>query len=54
MAKVVCAHCRNFFFTYSYVHTLFGPFLPLPPPSTPTALTSKQNLFCPFLQIVEE
>jgi hypothetical protein len=41
-------------FIYSYVHTLFGPFLPhpipcrLPVPLTP--LASRQNLFCPLLQ----
>jgi hypothetical protein len=33
---------------YSYVHTLFGPFLPTALP--PTSLTSSQNLFCPLLQ----
>jgi hypothetical protein len=38
-------------FIYSYVHTLghFSP-RPPPPPSPPHALTSKQNLFYPFLQ----
>jgi hypothetical protein len=40
-------------FIYSYVHTLFGPFLSptpclLPLPYTP--LTCRQNLFCPLLQ----
>jgi hypothetical protein len=38
---------------YSYVHTLFGPFLPPSPSpilSPPTLLTSRQNLLCPFLQ----
>jgi hypothetical protein len=32
-------------FIYSYVHTLFGPFIPFP-----HHLTSRQNLFCPLLQ----
>jgi hypothetical protein len=46
----------NFYllFIYSYVHTLFGSFLPpapcpLPPLFTPPPLTSRHNLFCPYL-----
>jgi hypothetical protein len=42
-----------YFFIYSYVHTLFGPFLPPSPcplPLRSTLLTSRQNLFCPLLQ----
>jgi hypothetical protein len=36
---------------YSYVHALFGPFLPTAPSlSPPPPLASRQNLFCPFLQ----
>jgi hypothetical protein len=39
----------SFLFVYSYVHTLFGPFLlPTPPPPStppPLPLTSRQNLF---------
>jgi hypothetical protein len=38
---------------YSYMHTLFGPFLPLfshPLPFSPTPVISRQNLFCPLLQ----
>jgi hypothetical protein len=36
----------NFFFFYSYVHTMFGSsLLPLPP----TSLTTRQKLFCPCL-----
>jgi hypothetical protein len=40
-------------FIYSYVHTLFGPFLspaPCPLPLLHTLLPSRQNLFCPLLQ----
>jgi hypothetical protein len=40
-------------FIYSYVHTLFGSFLPpahCPLPLFPPPLTSRQNLFCPLLQ----
>jgi hypothetical protein len=43
----------TFFFIYSHVHTLFGSFLP-PAPCPylflPPSLTSRQNLFCLFLQ----
>jgi hypothetical protein len=42
-----------YFFIYSHVHTLFGPFLPPSPcplPLRSTLLTSRQNLFCPLLQ----
>jgi hypothetical protein len=42
-----------YLFIYSYMHTLFGPSLPLSPyplPLPPTHLTSRQNLFCPLLQ----
>jgi hypothetical protein len=42
-----------YLFIYSYVHTLFGPFLSLPPHFLPlpcTPLASRQNLFCPLLQ----
>jgi hypothetical protein len=48
--------CHNYFvfslFTYSYVQTSFGSFLPLclPPPLHPPPTASRQNLFCPFLQ----
>jgi hypothetical protein len=49
--------CQKFFFLslfiYSYVHTLFGSFLPFPSsplPLPPIPLASRQNLFCPFLQ----
>jgi hypothetical protein len=44
-------------FIYSYVCTLFGSFLPPAPcplPLPPTPLASRKNLFCPFLQFVEE
>jgi hypothetical protein len=44
-------------FIYSYVHTLFGQFLPLasPTPSlSPHPLASRQKLFCPFSNFVEE
>jgi hypothetical protein len=39
-----------FLFIYSHVDTSFGSFLPPPPPpSPPLSLTSRQNLFCPYL-----
>jgi hypothetical protein len=54
--------CRLYFFLiflfYSYVHTMFGSFLPLslhplpyprPPPLSPQPLTTRQKLFCPYL-----
>jgi hypothetical protein len=44
-------------FIYSYVHTLFGSFLPQPPsPSLfpPPHLASRQNLFALFFNFVEE
>jgi hypothetical protein len=39
-------------FIYLYVHTCLGHLshYPLFPPSSPTPLTSRQNLFCPLLQ----
>jgi hypothetical protein len=47
-----------FLFIYSYVHMLFGHFSPLPPTpfstpslSPPPLLASRQNLFCPLLQL---
>jgi hypothetical protein len=41
-----------FFLIYSYVLTLFGPFLPPTPsslPLLPPFLAFRQNLFCPYL-----
>jgi hypothetical protein len=44
-----------FLFIYVQVCTLFGSFLPPPPPCSPPHplpsphLTSRQNLFCPYL-----
>jgi hypothetical protein len=59
--SLYCLSCAYFLFSYlfllvySYVHTLFGPFLPATPlPPVPSfslssPFTSRQNLFCPYL-----
>jgi hypothetical protein len=54
--------CISFFlsFFYSFIHMCihclghFSPLLPAPSLSPPPHLTSRQNLFCPFLQFFEE
>jgi hypothetical protein len=55
---IVSAELKILFslFIYLYVHTFLGHFSPrpLPLPSLTHPLASRQNLFCPFLQFVEE
>jgi hypothetical protein len=48
---------KKYLFIYSHVHTFLGPFLPLAPHPLSLfliPLASRQKLFCPVLQFVEE